>query len=206
MCGQIRVALISVVGAALCLATWAPAQTVQVQVPAAAPAVVLSAAHLEQLAPSAPTVTYENGMLTISAYNSTLSDILRGIRSQTGADVDIPPEAEERVVTRSGPGLARDVLHSLLVGSRFNFIIVGSDSDPRALTRVLLFAKSAAENTPQSLVNNASAAQQPRVVHHGSNIEGVQQQDNLPVRAQQQMLQQRRQMIMEQRQQSQRPE
>ena len=143
---RLQISLLSVLGAALCVATVASAQTVQLQAqhptPLSAP-VVSSPANLEQLPPSAPTVTYENGLLTISAYNSTLSDILRGISNQTGADVEIPPQAEERVVTHLGPGPARDVLRSLLAGSQFNYVIVGSAADPNALVRVLLTPRPA---------------------------------------------------------------
>ena len=138
---QLRITLLSALWAALLLATLATAQTVRPE--AQQPTLLAlptasSPASLEQLAPSAPTVTYANGVLTISAHNSKLSDILREIRNQTGADVDISPQAEERVVTHLGPGPARDVLDSLLAGSQFNYVIVGSAADPKGLARVLL--------------------------------------------------------------------
>ena len=60
-----------------------------------------------------PKVSFSGGMLTIVAENSTLSDILRAVKAQTGAAVEIPPNATERVVTHLGPGAPRDVLSSL---------------------------------------------------------------------------------------------
>jgi hypothetical protein len=160
-------------------------------------------APFEQLPSSRPTIVYENGLLTISAHKSTLSDILRGIALETGANINIPPQANELVVVQLGPGPARDVVQSLLAGSRFNYAIVGSNADPNTLTRILLLPMLAAEKPSQPPVNTA-AVPQPGVLRPESNDieEAVQLPDNpqdplLPVRAQQQMLQQRRQMVMQ---------
>ena len=49
-----------------------------------------------------PQVRYSRGQLTIVAENSTLADILAAVRSQTGAQVDVPPSATERVVAHLG--------------------------------------------------------------------------------------------------------
>ena len=101
-----------------------------------------------------PQVTFENNQLTIIAPNSTLADILRAVRKQTGADIEVPA-APERVVTNLGPGPAREVLADLLNGSRFNYVLLGSPSDQTALTRVVLVAKSGAQETaPNSVARN----------------------------------------------------
>lgn len=96
---------------------------------------------LDSLTPVLPQVSYENGQLTIVAPNSTLGDILRAVRKQTGAEIEIP-SATDRVVTHLGPGPARDVMAELLNGSRFNYVLLGSPEDPAALTRVVLVAKT----------------------------------------------------------------
>jgi len=77
-----------------------------------------------------PKVSFSNGMLTIVAQNSTLGDILRAVRTQTGAAVEIPPNATERVVIHLGPGAPRDVLAALLNGSHFNYVMLGSPTNP----------------------------------------------------------------------------
>ena len=92
------------------------------------------------MAPVPPQVSYQNAQLTIVAANSTLGDILRAVRKQTGAEIEIPA-ATERVVTHLGPGSARDVLAELLNGSRFNYVLLGSPADSAVLTRVVLVAK-----------------------------------------------------------------
>ena len=102
---------------------------------------------LDSIAAVAPQVSFQNNELTIVAPNSTLGDILRAVRKQTGAEIDIPP-APERVVTHLGPGPAREIVAQLLNGSRFNYVLLGSPADETVLTRVVLVAKSGPEVTP----------------------------------------------------------
>jgi hypothetical protein len=111
---------------------------------------------LDSIAPMAPQVSYQNSQLTIVAPNSTLGDILRAVRKQTGAEIDVP-SAPERVVTHLGPGPAREVLAELLNGSRFNYVLLGSAADDAQLTRVVLVAKSASDTVGP----NNSAPPQP---------------------------------------------
>jgi hypothetical protein len=96
----------------------------------------------EELPPTPPTVTYQEGMLSIAAQNSTLYDILSAVRRATGAAVDTPASATERVATRLGPGRPRDVLAALLDGSRFDYILLSSPEDPGGLRRVILAPRS----------------------------------------------------------------
>jgi len=111
-----------------------------------------------------PRVRYSRGQLTIVAENSTLSDILRAVQTQTGAEVEIPPNATERVVAHLGPGPARDVLAALLNGTHFNYVMLGSPAHPDSVERLILTSKSggvldvpqpgsAAQNTNQFQVD-----------------------------------------------------
>jgi len=95
----------------------------------------------EQRPAAAPIVIYLDGKLSISAKNSTLSDVLRAIANKTGANIDIPENANERIVSQLGPAPARDVIASLLNGSHFNYVMVGTESDPNSVARVVLTAK-----------------------------------------------------------------
>ncbi len=92
-------------------------------------------------------MTYQGGELGIVAHNSTLADVLRAVRKLTGADMEIPPNATERVVADIGPGPARDVLAELLNGTHFNYVMVGSTTDPTAVQSIVLTAKSSASET-----------------------------------------------------------
>jgi hypothetical protein len=103
---------------------------------------------LDSLPAVAPQVTFEDGMLTIVAPNSTLGDILRSVKKRTSAEIEVPAAASERVVTRLGPAPAREVMAELLNGSRYNYILLGSPEDSNALTKVVLVAKTGPDTVP----------------------------------------------------------
>jgi hypothetical protein len=126
---------------------------------------------LDSIPSVAPQVIYESGQLTILAPNSTLGDILRGVRKQTAADIEIPPNANERVVTSLGPGPAREVVAELLNGSRFNYVLLGSPSDAGRLTRVILVAKTGPD------VVGAPARPQAQAPVIGQAVNPVPQED-----------------------------
>lgn len=119
---------------------------------------------LDNMRPVAPQVSFENGQLSILAPNSTLGDILRAVRKQTGAEIDVPNDAQERVVTHLGPGPARDVMADLLNGSHFNYVLLGSPENPSALTRVVLVAKTGPDNPAPT-----NSQQQPAIAQAGTN-------------------------------------
>jgi hypothetical protein len=99
------------------------------------------------VATSAPSpnlqVNFQRGELTVHAQKATLAEVLYAIQQRTGADIPIPAGAEqEQVVADAGPGPAKDVLTALLTGTRFNFIVVGSDQNDGGLRSVILSPKS----------------------------------------------------------------
>jgi hypothetical protein len=184
---------------------------------------------LDTLSPVLPQVSYENGQLTIIAPNSTLGDILRAVRKQTGADIEIPV-ATDRVVTHLGPGPARDVMAELLNGSRFNYVLLGSPENPSALTRVVLVARTdtAGPNVqqppqrpgqqnmappPQEMAQDANDADQADENADDNNAEQqpqqpepeqpAAQQGDQSVKTPQQMLQEMQQRQIQQQQQGQ---
>jgi hypothetical protein len=114
---------------------------------------------LEQLPASAPRVAFQGGQLTIVARNASLGAILREVQSQTGATVDMPANPTDRVVGQFGPGPAREVLASLLNGSRFNYVLLGSPQDPTSLDRVVLLKKSSGTDQSGGASPGANAAQ-----------------------------------------------
>jgi AMIN domain len=87
-------------------------------------------------------VTFQAGKLTITSNKASLSEILFAVHQHTGADIAIPAGAEqEKVVAQIGPASAPEVLSHLLNGSRFNFLILSSATDPSTLDRVILSAR-----------------------------------------------------------------
>lgn len=106
------------------------------------PAGPLAQIPMDQLPAAPPTVSYENGMLSIAAQNATLGEILQNVRKLTGATIDVPPAgANERVVAQLGPGAPRDVLAALLNGTSFNYVMLGSPADPRSVATVVLTSR-----------------------------------------------------------------
>lgn len=103
---------------------------------------------MDKIPATAPQVTFENGQLKIVADNATLGSILKDVRQLTGASIDLPANgAPERVVTNLGPGTPRDVLALLLNGTQFNYVMLGSSSDPGAVSTVLLSPKPSSGDT-----------------------------------------------------------
>jgi hypothetical protein len=138
--------------------------------PAPAPAIVEippAELTLEQKPAVPPTVTYQNKQLTIVAENSTLGDVLRAVKAQTGASIDLPANTNARVVTNLGPGPSRDVLVHLLNGTLFNYVLLGTVNDPAAVGKIILIPKpvgneaQAAANVQPNMQQNYPAVNQP---------------------------------------------
>ena len=88
-------------------------------------------------------VRYQHGLLSIWADKATLAEVLSEVHRCTGADIPIPAGADQELVAaKIDPLNAEEALASLLNGSRFNFILVGSATDPAALRSVILTPKS----------------------------------------------------------------
>ena len=96
----------------------------------------------EQGPSSPPEVGFRDGELTIVARNSTMADVLAAVKQKTGAAVEMPATSSERVVGRFGPGSPRDVMAQLLNGSHYDYVLLGSPADPRALKKVVLMARA----------------------------------------------------------------
>jgi hypothetical protein len=87
-------------------------------------------------------VSFQGGLLTVTSNKASLSEVLFAIHQRTGAEIAIPAGAEqEKVVAEIGPASAPEVLSRLLNGSRFNFLILSSATDPGTLDRVILSAR-----------------------------------------------------------------
>ncbi len=99
-------------------------------------------------------VDFQNGLLTIRARKATLGQVLAEIQRKTGAEVTIPPQAQqEPIVADIGPAPPNLALASLLDGSHFDFILVGSEKDPNNLRTILLTPQGNA--IPDSQINPA---------------------------------------------------
>jgi len=107
-------------------------------------------------------VSYRDGLLSINALNSTLSSVLRAVQMQTGASIDVPASANnDRIAMAIGPGQPKDVLHTLLNGSTFDYMILGVSGRPGAIQRVILTPKTAGGATTNQAANTPPPAEEP---------------------------------------------
>jgi AMIN domain-containing protein len=131
------------------------------------------------VAPKPPLqVTYQNGMLAISANKATLSEVLYAVQQRTGADISIAAGAEqERVVAEIEPAPAPEVLGRLLNGSKFNYLILSAADDPSKLDKVILstrydgiFTTSTSVQAPPVQAQNEDAAdEEPPIAQNQLN-------------------------------------
>jgi hypothetical protein len=84
-------------------------------------------------------VSFRDRLLSINTDQASLSEVLFAVHQRTGAEIAIPAGAEqEKVAVHLGPAPAPEVLAHLLNGSKFNFMILSSTSDPRDVDQVIL--------------------------------------------------------------------
>jgi hypothetical protein len=93
-------------------------------------------------------VTYENGLLTVQAMNSTLGGLLAAIRNKTGIQFEgLEGGAQERVAIAMGPAPESEVLAAILGGSSFDYVVVGRPDSPEIVQRVLLMPRGGPAST-----------------------------------------------------------
>lgn len=114
----------------------------------------------EQMPPSAPKITYQDGLLSVESTNSRLSDILNGIRARTGIQFEGMQATQDRVAGKFGPAPANAVLTSLFQGSHFDYVIISMPDNPEIVQRVLISPNAAGGATAGSPVTQP-VAQQP---------------------------------------------
>lgn len=85
-----------------------------------------------------PRISFVGGLLTVVAENSTLADILKTVETVTHASLEGTQPDAERVFGQFGPAAPRQVLNSILSGSRYDFILVGAVDDQGSVERIML--------------------------------------------------------------------
>jgi hypothetical protein len=117
--------------------------------------------------PSAPPPVAEvtGGRLTIRANGQDFATVLEAVRSVTGITVEMPAENQpEPVFMTMGPVSTRDALMALLEGTKYNYVIVGSQENAQLVNRVILSERSSQTAAPLvASVREVTAAPQPEV-------------------------------------------
>jgi hypothetical protein len=110
--------------------------------PAAIPTVPL---RPSQIPPNRAQVTYTNGMLSVSADNSSLNQILRLIAADTGMKIT-GGVADDRVFGNYGPADPARVLTELLEGTGSNMVLV--QHDDASLAELILTTRTGGPTPP----------------------------------------------------------
>ncbi|MGB7265846.1 MAG: hypothetical protein WBC92_10060 [Terracidiphilus sp.] len=157
--------------------------------------------------PQSASVVLDSHGLTVVASNSSLTQILKEISLETGAKVE-GMNKDERIFGSYGPGPARDVLYQLLDGSNYNVLIVG-DQRQGAPLRVVLTPRTSGSSHDAGAVPSPPSEQDSGVEEISQEPQPeeppppqAQPAPGMPVRTQQQMIEemQERQRQLEQQQ------
>ncbi len=111
---------------------------------------VQNVAPIEPLVPvSKIRVSFSEGLLHIHSDKATMNDVLTEIQRKTGTKMEFPADAaQDEVFADLGPASLRQVLTALLDGSRFNIVMVGSESDPNDVKEVHLTTRVGGASQP----------------------------------------------------------
>lgn len=100
--------------------------------------------------PVPPEVTFRDGMITLTAPNSSLASVLSAISSKTGIEFEgADLGAADRVALSIGPAPEADVLSAIFDGWRFDYVALARPDSPAIVQRVILTAKGSVPATPQ---------------------------------------------------------
>jgi len=117
--------------------------------------------------PSAPPPIAEvtAGQLTIRANGQDFATVLDAVRSATGITIEMPAENQsEPVFMTMGPVSTRDALVALLEGTKYNYVIVGSQENAQLVKRVILSERTSQASMPLvASAREASGAPQPEL-------------------------------------------
>jgi hypothetical protein len=111
-------------------------------------------------APSAASVTWNSQGLHVHATNSSLSQILHEISTETGAKIE-GLSGDERVFGDYGPGPADNVLSQLLHGSAYDFLLLGDQGQGTPREVILTAHKRGPARSANAGVNQPAPEVQP---------------------------------------------
>jgi hypothetical protein len=102
-----------------------------------------------QSAAPSPIALITRGGLTIRANGQDFASVLDAIRTVTGITVEMPNESEsEPVFMNLGPVSTKDALMALLEGTKYNYVIVGSQGDSQVVKRLIVSSRSSPAAPP----------------------------------------------------------
>jgi len=120
-----------------------------------------------QLPSVAPRFQLNGDRLTVIAPNSSMADVIAGLRQTLGIPIEVEGgPTGERVAAQIGPAPVRSVLLSLFDGSKYDYFILGSALDPHMVSKVILTPKSVG-----STIQTAGPAPAPANTEPSEDVE-----------------------------------
>lgn len=108
-------------------------------------------AHHANAAP-AEHVTYSGGQLSVQSSGADLAVVLGAIQQATGMKITgVAAAQKQKLVGDFGPGDPAAVLAEVLDGTRLNYIFLKSQTDPKVIRSVMLFAPPAPQAQPPTV-------------------------------------------------------
>jgi len=99
------------------------------------------------------TVRYESGKLTVVARGVTLQSVLQLIAQRTGTAIESTGWFDAgQVYVELGPASVQEVLTDLLNGSSANYVMLGSQSNPGFVERLIISARAPSAASSQAPV------------------------------------------------------
>lgn len=111
-----------------------------------------------------PVAQNAGGQLVIHANGQDFASVLRAIGTASGIDIEMPAEnAADPVFMNMGPVSTKEAIVALMDGTKYNYVIMGSRSDPGVVTRLILSGRSSAPvGAPLvAAINEAAPGSQP---------------------------------------------
>jgi hypothetical protein len=126
---------------------------------------------LQQLPPIAQNV---GGRLIIHARGQDFASVLQAVGTASGIDIEMPAQsATDPVFIDVGPVSAKEAVVALMDGAKYNYVIMGSRSDPGAVTRIILSERSNASAIAPLVASVSEAAPNSQPTLYGG--QGVQE-------------------------------
>lgn len=123
-------------------------------------------AQTRQPAAPCPIALVSGGGLTIRANGQDFASVLDAIRTVTGIIVEMPNETEsEPVFMNLGPVSTKDALMALFEGTKYNYMIVGSQEDSQVVRRLIVSSRSA---VPMPAASTSQGPVTPQLEAYGA--------------------------------------
>jgi hypothetical protein len=145
----------------------------------ATPAQLRSGALPASVSSHPPTVSFKNGLLSISAQQADLIDVAAGIESATRIKIDLPDSRKQQVVSVTlGPAPVRQVISQLLDTCKLDFTMAGEGEAIKeviATIRQTATGPDAKDDAPSAQAGNnpAAASADPHAASFPPVVEGA---------------------------------